>query len=155
QPNRPRSTPRPGATARNPFSDLEDDYKFETTEMQVAVGKLRESARVVVAARDIPLIVTSTVGRGRITALMFSPEREPFRSWKNLPTFWATLTEVPGEWYVSSDFNQQIRPRSDGICWSMGTAPNCAGALTRLFIRPLIRNICWKAPRSTPRCEAN
>ena len=87
--------------------------------MQVAVGKLREGARIVLAGQDMPMIVTSTVGRGRITALMFSPEREPFRSWKNLPTFWAKLTEVPGELYVSSDLNQQIRPSSDGVFGSM------------------------------------
>ena len=56
---------------------------------------------------DAPLIVTAERGRGRITALLFSPEREPFRSWKNLPTFWAKLAEVPGAWYASADFGSR------------------------------------------------
>jgi len=80
---------------------------------------MKDGARVLVTAQDLPLMVTASVGRGRVTALMFSPEREPFRSWKNLPTFWAKLTEVPGEWYLSSDFNQPMRPSSDGIFGSM------------------------------------
>ena len=58
--------------------------------------------QVVVAAGDKPLIVTANRGRGRVTLLLFSPEREPFRSWKNLPVFWAKLAEVPGAWYVSA-----------------------------------------------------
>jgi len=64
-------------------------------------------------------MITANHGRGRVTALMFSPEREPFRSWKNLPTFWAKLAEVPGEWYLASDVNQMMRPSSDGIFGSM------------------------------------
>ena len=63
--------------------------------MLVATGKLRDG-QVVVAAGGTPLIVTANRGRGQVTLLLFSPEREPFRSWKNLPTFWAKLTEVPG-----------------------------------------------------------
>ncbi len=72
-----------------------------------------------VAAGDTPLIVTASRGRGRVTGLLFSPEREPFRSWKNLPTFWAKLTEVPGEWYVSSDFSQHGGWSSDGVFGAM------------------------------------
>ena len=69
--------------------------------LQVAVGQVRDG-QVVVAAGDKPLIVTANRGRGRVTLLLFSPEREPFRSWKNLPIFWAKLAEVPGAWYVSA-----------------------------------------------------
>ncbi|PYJ06105.1 MAG: hypothetical protein DME25_07205 [Verrucomicrobia bacterium] len=101
-----------------PLSDVTDDYKFETSELQVAVGKVREG-RVVVASDETPLIVTAQRGRGRVTALLFSPEREPFRSWKNLPTFWAKLTEVPGALYSFPDFNQPMRPSSDGIFGAM------------------------------------
>ena len=50
---------------------------------------------MVQGAEDTPLIITANRGRGRITVLMFSPEREPFRSWKNLPTFWSKLADVP------------------------------------------------------------
>jgi hypothetical protein len=55
--------------------------------------------QVVLSAQKAPLIVTASRGRGRVTALLFSPEREPARSWKNLPTFWTKLTEVPAQWY--------------------------------------------------------
>ena len=74
---------------------------------------------MVVAAGDKPLIVTANRGRGRVTLLLFSPEREPFRSWKNLPTFWAKLAEVPGAWYVWPDFRQQGGWSSDGIFKAM------------------------------------
>ena len=46
-----------------------------------------------------PLVVTTSRGRGQVTALAFSPEREPFRSWPNKAWFWARLFDVPGEWF--------------------------------------------------------
>ncbi len=86
--------------------------------MQVAVGELRDG-QVAVAADGKPLIVTASRGSGRVTLLLFSPEREPFRSWKNLPTFWAKLAEVPGDWYVSATYRQQGGWSSDGIFGAM------------------------------------
>jgi hypothetical protein len=82
------------------------------------MGALRDG-RVVVTAGDKPLIVTANRGRGRVTLLLFSPEREPFRSWKNLPTFWAKLAEVPGNWYVAADYRQQGGWSSDSIFGAM------------------------------------
>src|ERR1039458_7525814 len=58
-------------------------------------------------------------GRGRVTALLFSPEREPMRSWKNLPVFWAKLAAVPGALYVSPDVRQRGGWSSDGIFGAM------------------------------------
>ncbi len=116
QQNRP--TQETGTSADKPFGNLPDDFGFEAVELQVATSTLRDG-RVVVAADDVPLIVTAPRGLGRVTALLFSPEREPFRSWKNLPTFWAKLTEVPGDWYVSSDFNPAGGRSSDGIFGAM------------------------------------
>ncbi len=113
-----RTTTRPGPAPGNPFLDLTNDVAFEGAPLQVAQGTVRDG-RVEVAAGDTPLIVTANRGRGRITALLFSPEREPFRSWKNLPTFWARLIEVPGGWYVSSDYNQGGGWSSDGIFGAM------------------------------------
>jgi hypothetical protein len=122
----PRSAPQPqnpvtlqeGASPNNPFGNLPEDSGFEGAELQVAVGTVREG-NTLVAAGDTPLIVTVPRGLGRVTALLFSPEREPVRSWKHLPTFWAKLTEVPGDWYVSSDFNQGLGRSSDGIFGAM------------------------------------
>jgi hypothetical protein len=65
------------------------------------------------------LIVTANRGRGRVTALLFSPERQPALSWKNLPVFWAKLAEVPGAWYASADFRQHGGWSSDGIFKAM------------------------------------
>jgi hypothetical protein len=117
-PNTPPPSNPTGTSPEKPFTGLPDDFGFEASEMQVAVGKLRDG-RSVVSAGDVPLIVSAPRGLGRITVLMFSPEREPFRSWKNTPTFWAKLTEVPGDWYVTSDFNQQGGRSSDGIFGAM------------------------------------
>ena len=101
-----------------PFSQLPNDFGFEAAGLQVATGQVREG-KVVVAAGDTPLIVTAMRGRGRVTVLLFSPEREPARSWKNLPVFWAKLAEVPGAWYVTSQLNPWGGVSSDGIFGAM------------------------------------
>ena len=59
--------------------------------------------------------MTTQRGRGRVTALLFSPEREPVRSWRHLQTFWAKLAEVPGAWYVSKDLYPQGGWSTDGV----------------------------------------
>ena len=115
---RSRTAPQPDTTTGNPFSNLPDDPAFEAAALQVAVGPLRDGSATV-SAGDTPLIVTAQRGRGRVTALLFSPEREPFRSWKNLPTFWAKLIEVPGAWYASQDYGQPGGWSSDGIFGAM------------------------------------
>jgi hypothetical protein len=112
------TAPQPGASAAEPFSGLPDDPAFEAAGIQVAVGQARDG-QVVVKAGDKPLIVTTARGSGRVTLLLFSPEREPFRSWKNLPVFWAKLAEVPGSLYVSADYRQPGGWSSDGIFGAM------------------------------------
>ena len=117
-------TPRSARTASEglsptaPFENLLDDSKFELADMQVVTGNVRDG-RVVVTCNGGPVIVTAERGRGRVTALMFSPEREPFKSWKNLSTFWARLAEVPGLLYVSSDYYQGMAQSPDGIFGAM------------------------------------
>jgi hypothetical protein len=105
-------------SAADPFKDLPDDSAFERADLQVAVGGVRDG-QVVVTAGDKPLIITANRGRGRVTLLLFSPEREPFRSWKNLPTFWAKLAEVPGAMYLAADYRQPGGYSSDGIFGAM------------------------------------
>ncbi len=109
---------RAGVTAASPFSDMPDDPAFELASLQAAAGQVRDG-QVVVAADDKPLIVTANRGSGRVTLLLFSPEREPFLSWKNLPIFWAKLAEVPGAYYVSKDYRQLGGWSSDGIFGAM------------------------------------
>jgi hypothetical protein len=102
----------------NPFGNLESDSNFELAEIQVAVGTLRDG-QVIQDAEDTPLMISANRGRGRITVLMFSPEREPFRSWKNLPTFWSKLADVPADLYVSNDYGYRGEVGSDGIFGAM------------------------------------
>ena len=35
--------------------------------------------------------------------MLFSPEREPVRSWKNLPAFWSKVAEVPAALYAAGN----------------------------------------------------
>ncbi|HTL17496.1 MAG TPA: hypothetical protein VL793_09675, partial [Patescibacteria group bacterium] len=106
------------AEVTNPFPDLPNDSDFEGKEMQVAVGQVRDG-KVEVTAGDIPLIVTAQRGRGRVTAVLFSPEREPMRSWRELPTFWAKLAEVPGSWYRSKELYSVGGWSTDGVFGAM------------------------------------
>jgi hypothetical protein len=104
--------------ASSPFSDLPDDFNFEASGMLVAAGKLLDG-QVVLASGNTPLIVTASRGCGQVTLLLFSPEREPFRSWKNQPTFWAKLINVPGSWYVAGQAFHPGGQASDGIFKAM------------------------------------
>ena len=117
-PGKARVAPQPEAPISNPFSTLPSDLDFAAAEMQVAVGSVREGT-VDLKAGDTPLMVTTHRGRGRVTALLFSPEREPFRSWKNLGVFWAKLAEVPEAWYVTPETGQPGGWSSDGIFGAM------------------------------------
>jgi len=124
--NRPRvgnqrvQTPVPAESDDNNNNPLrlEPDAAFETSAMQVAIGNMREG-QILAAHDDMPLIVSTRRGQGRVTALLFSPEREPFKSWKNAPAFWAGLCGVPAAWYTSSDYNYQGGMSSDGIFGAM------------------------------------
>ena len=114
----PGAPAEPDANAADPFRGLADDPAFETADLQVGMGTMRDG-EVEVATAGKPLIVTASRGRGRVTVLLFSPEREPFRSWKNLPVFWAKLVGVPGAWYVAADYRQTGGWSSDGIFGAM------------------------------------
>ncbi len=114
----PRPGNRPPAALTNAFANLPADAAFESAALQLASGAVKD-ARVVVQTEGRPLIVEGTRGRGRITALLFSPEREPARSWKNLPTFWSKLTEIPQSLYQSSDYRGRGGWSTDGLFGAM------------------------------------
>ncbi len=100
-PQRGPFNPRPGRSApplANPFANLPVDSTFAGAEMAVATGSLRDG-QVVLASGQNPLIIAAHRGRGKVTVLMFSPEREPFRSWKNRSYFWAKLLPIPPAWF--------------------------------------------------------
>lgn len=105
-------------TADQPFADLPHDANFESAALPVIRATVRE-ARVLLMAGEHPLIVVANRGYGRVTTLLFSPEREPMRSWEHLPTFWAKLAGVPGALYASSDFSGGYGQSADGIFGAM------------------------------------
>ena len=76
--------------------------QFEAAPLPMLTGTMRDGA-VLIGDDAAPLAVTAERGRGRITVLTFSPEREPFVSWKNRGWFWAKLAEIPLARLTSSD----------------------------------------------------
>ncbi len=97
-PSRSRRTMTSGGSYPEAFANLPADPDFENAELLVATGTPR-NGQVLASSGDTPLIITSHQGRGRVTVLLFSPERDPFRSWKNLPSFWAKLSGVSSGLY--------------------------------------------------------
>lgn len=123
--NRTVNAPRPGQSFRsvpapesNPYGSLAPDEVFEKAELAVTTGTVREG-QVMCWVRDVPLVVSVKRGRGQLTLLLFSPEREPFRSWKHRPWFWARLAQVPAALLQEADLNLYGGWSSDGIFGAM------------------------------------
>jgi hypothetical protein len=91
------------------------DPAFAGARIQVAVASLREGARATLSAQGRPLVIQIERGRGRVTVLTFSPEREPFRSWKNKGWFWAKVINVPTNWFSGPEPNTWGGWSIDGI----------------------------------------
>jgi hypothetical protein len=85
----------PGGTRTSDvLPNLAEDDNFEAAPLPVVTGTMRDGA-ILIGDDAAPLAVTAPRGRGRITVLTFSPEREPFLSWTNKAWFWAKLSEIP------------------------------------------------------------
>lgn len=99
----------------NAYQDLPEDSTFARAEMPVAIGSTKDGF-VLASSENVPLIVQAPRGRGRITLLTFSPEREPFRGWKGRSYFWAKLAGIPGESFTSTEpFNAYGGSSIDGV----------------------------------------
>ena len=101
-----------------PAGWLAPDSEFEQVEIPVATATLRDG-QAVLSVHGIPLIVSARRGRGEITVLLFSPEREPFRSWKNREWFWAKLVSVPPRWFGPEYLNAYGGSSIDGVFGAM------------------------------------
>ena len=117
------NTPRNQQTKTNltfetPFADAVNDNKFAAAQLAVATGTMR-GGQVIVTAGGTPLIVSALHGNGRVSVVLFSPEREPAKAWRNQPTFWARLTGVPARWYVSNENAYGSGMGTDGIFGAM------------------------------------
>ena len=102
----------------NPYANVTADDLFEKAPMQIAKVKNRDG-KVVMGSVNEPLALIASRGRGQITALLFSPELEPFLSWKNRPLFWAKITAVPPELLVSEQYNRSMAQSIDGVFGAM------------------------------------
>jgi len=113
-----KPTSRSSSPIINPYAKLAEDATFEREPLQVAVGSLRDGA-VLMGSSESPLAITAKRGRGQITVLTFSPELEPFLSWKNRSHFWAKLVDVPPELYASDQYNRYGGQSIDGVFGAM------------------------------------
>jgi hypothetical protein len=111
-------TPSATGLIENVFGNLPADTAFESAEIRVVTGTIRDGQPVLMTG-DKPLIVSANRGLGRVTVLMFSPEREPFKSWKNLTAFWTKLAEVPPGLYAGTDYYPGYGNSVDGIFGAM------------------------------------
>jgi hypothetical protein len=79
------------------------------------IGGTVTDGRVLLDAAGNPLIVRTQRGRGTVTLLTFSPEREPFRSWDNRGWFWARLLQLPPAWFEPGAIPQYGGTSIDGL----------------------------------------
>ena len=86
----------------NAYADISEDSAFKNAELPVATGTVKDGY-VLFQSDNVPLAVQAPRGRGKITLLTFSPEREPFRSWKARNYFWAKMAGISGEFFNSME----------------------------------------------------
>lgn len=118
RPNNSGNRPKTTLTIDAPFADAANDDAFGAAQLGVATGNVR-GGHIVVAAGDTPLIVSTSRGNGRVSVVLFSPEREPAKTWRNQPTFWSRLTGVPPRYYVSNENYYSSGLGTDGIFGAM------------------------------------
>jgi hypothetical protein len=114
----PSKAPGKQTSIANPYSQLASDGAFEAAEMPVVSATVRDGS-VLVGSDTAPLIVSARRGRGQVTVLLFSPELEPFRSWKNKNWLWARLGDVPLEWLASANVANSGSMSLDGVFGAM------------------------------------
>jgi len=108
-----------GQQQQNPFLMLPDDGAFEAAPLPIVSATLRGDAATLIGSAGAPLALTASRGRGQITVLLFSPELEPFRSWRNKNWFWAKLGEVAPEWLASMNTGGSGSQSLDGVFGAM------------------------------------
>lgn len=100
-------------------ADIHQDDHFDSAPLPIATGKMLDGV-VTIGSTANPLAIEATRGRGKITVLTFSPEREPFLSWTNRDWFWVRMAGVSNDLFQSSDYRSDSgRFSTDGIFGSM------------------------------------
>ena len=103
---------------QNPYTQLTNDEAFESAALPVVRATLRDGA-VFIGPPEAPLALQAARGRGQVTVLLFSPELEPVRSWKNKNWMWAKLGHVPVEWLASANTANRGSMPLDGVFGAM------------------------------------
>ncbi len=93
-----------GDDAQDPYRRLQMDTAFSGAELP-AVKLRNRDGRWFVGDPKNPLAVTAGRGRGLVTLLGVNPEREPFKSWKLRPWFFAKLIGVSPALLRDDDLN--------------------------------------------------
>lgn len=105
-------------TLTTPYGDAADDEAFGNADLSVVTASA-SGGRVELASGGLPLIVSSPVSMGKVSVLLFSPEREPLKSWKNLPAFWSRVCEVSPQTYVNENNYYPGGSGLDGVFGAM------------------------------------
>jgi hypothetical protein len=110
----------PTSAVSDPFANLAGDADFDRATLALSTSTVSTNdGRVVLAVSNTPLIIEAARGRGLVTVLTFSPEREPVRAWKNRPWFWAKIAHLPTELVVSADYTGFSGSSIDGVFGAM------------------------------------
>jgi hypothetical protein len=120
---RHRRKDRGGPDAGIVTQELAPDEHFESTPLPIINAKLKDGF-IAIGDSNNALAIEAPRGRGRITVLTFSPEREPFLSWTNREWFWSRMAQRSEPSYIpAANFNQRQmdsgRFSTDGIFGAM------------------------------------
>ncbi len=102
-------------SAVNPFIRLEPDLAVDESDFLVVGARLRDGARARLGVDGRPWIFEALRGRGYLTVLLFSPDREPFRGWKQRDWFWVKLLDLPWSWFDAGQFYTYGGESVDGV----------------------------------------
>lgn len=83
---------------------MESNEDFKTASTPIFQAEVR-GGKVLADVDGQPLIVQGNRGRGMITVLTFTPEKEPFKSWKGRGWFWAQVVELPPSLFANKPPN--------------------------------------------------
>lgn len=78
----------------DPFAILASDEALDRSPVPLITLNPRDG-RPIISSKGHSLMVEAPRGRGQVVLLAFNPEREPLKSWKLRPWFFARLTDVP------------------------------------------------------------
>lgn len=106
------------ASIDNRYTRIRSDDEIEAAPIPIVLGRVTDGA-VLAEQEGYPLIIHGVRGRGQVTVLTFSPEREPIKSWENKPWFWAKLSGIPGRWFEVGNRNSYAGEGVDGLFGSM------------------------------------